>query len=183
MQLAAGQCRALRPEQARSRAPVTSGVTAVGCNRSSRPEIHQHCGSAGPSRCKRAALVVAAAVFAPAAISHASGGHTALLHGLGNIGDVEPAHMPFLLRLAHTRAKQGADSSQALQVLPGGSGRMPNWFLQKKVMARKLARWCASCMHNASTPAHTRCPPCHHPAQPRSNLRPHETAYRRQPVG
>ncbi len=33
----------------------------------------------------------------------ASEGHTALLHGLGSVGDIAPSHMPWLLRLAHTR--------------------------------------------------------------------------------
>lgn len=43
-------------------------------------------------------------------------GHVALLHGLGQVGDVPPTHMPWLLRLAHVRSRiTGGDSNVALQ--------------------------------------------------------------------
>ena len=43
-------------------------------------------------------------------------GHTALLQGLGEVGDVAPTHMPWLLRLAHVKSKvTGGDSAAALQ--------------------------------------------------------------------
>ncbi|KAL6765729.1 hypothetical protein V8C86DRAFT_2448564 [Haematococcus lacustris] len=40
---------------------------------------------------------------------------TTLSHGLGTLGETAPAHMPFLLRIAHIRARQGGDSTEALQ--------------------------------------------------------------------
>ena len=33
-------------------------------------------------------------------------GHAALLHGLGEVGDIPPTLMPWLLRLAHIRYVQ-----------------------------------------------------------------------------
>lgn len=46
---------------------------------------------------------------------HAGAGHSALLHGLGDVGDVSPQHMPWLLRLAHVLGQaEGRDSAQAL---------------------------------------------------------------------
>ncbi len=63
---------------------------------------------------RRAGLVVAA-VAAPAAPGR-EGGHTALLHGLGEVGDVPAVHMPWLLRLAHIKSRiTGGDSTVALQ--------------------------------------------------------------------
>jgi hypothetical protein len=48
--------------------------------------------------------------------SAADGGHTALLHSLGDVGDVAAVHMPWLLRLAHIRSRiTGGDSAAALQ--------------------------------------------------------------------
>ncbi|GMH33678.1 hypothetical protein BSKO_01512 [Bryopsis sp. KO-2023] len=44
------------------------------------------------------------------------GSHVAILQGLGEMGDVSARHLPWLLRLAHVRAKvEGGDSSEALQ--------------------------------------------------------------------
>ena len=40
---------------------------------------------------------------AASAIVPRGDGHDALLHGLGEVGDVAPMHMPWLLRLAHVR--------------------------------------------------------------------------------
>mmetsp|Transcript_26101 Transcript_26101/g.57021 ORF Transcript_26101/g.57021 Transcript_26101/m.57021 type:complete len:697 (+) Transcript_26101:262-2352(+) len=46
----------------------------------------------------------------------ASAGHSALLHGLGDLGDVSATHMPWLLRVAHARSRtSGCDSTRALQ--------------------------------------------------------------------
>lgn len=43
--------------------------------------------------------------------------HSSLLHGLGSVGDVSASHLPWLLRLAHVRARiSGGDSQEALQV-------------------------------------------------------------------
>eukprot|EP01023_Acetabularia_acetabulum_P040007 TRINITY_DN3866_c0_g1_i14.p1 TRINITY_DN3866_c0_g1~~TRINITY_DN3866_c0_g1_i14.p1 ORF type:complete len:677 (+),score=122.77 TRINITY_DN3866_c0_g1_i14:232-2262(+) len=43
-------------------------------------------------------------------------GHTGLLHGLGEVGNVPAQNMPQLLRIAHVRQKiQGGDSAMALQ--------------------------------------------------------------------
>lgn len=63
----------------------------------------------------RRAAVAAAAAAAPAAPDR-QGGHTALLHGLGEVGDVPAVHMPWLLRLAHIKSRTtGGDSTVALQ--------------------------------------------------------------------
>ena len=48
-------------------------------------------------------LVVLRAATTQAPPKSSSEGHTALLHGLGSVGDIAPSHMPWLLRLAHTR--------------------------------------------------------------------------------
>jgi hypothetical protein len=43
-------------------------------------------------------------------------GHSALLHALGDIGDVPAGYVPSILRLAHARSKlEGGDSAKALQ--------------------------------------------------------------------
>ncbi|GAB4823718.1 hypothetical protein N2152v2_010764 [Parachlorella kessleri] len=43
-------------------------------------------------------------------------GHSALLRGLGDVGDVAPVHLPWLLRLSHVKSKvAGGDSNTALQ--------------------------------------------------------------------
>lgn len=43
-------------------------------------------------------------------------GHSALRQGLGNVGEVPPALVPWLLRLAHVKSKiTGGDSNVALQ--------------------------------------------------------------------
>lgn len=61
------------------------------------------------------------AVMSPAepsspALKSSGEGHSALLQGLGDVGDVPPALMPWLLRLAHVKSKvTGGDSSAALQ--------------------------------------------------------------------
>jgi hypothetical protein len=36
-------------------------------------------------------------------VSRPDDGHLALLQGLGEVGEIPPRHMPFLLRLAHMR--------------------------------------------------------------------------------
>ncbi|GLI69534.1 hypothetical protein VaNZ11_014179 [Volvox africanus] len=47
--------------------------------------------------------------------------HTSLLHGLGTVGEISPTHLPWLLRLAHVRAKvSGGDSGEALQASSRG---------------------------------------------------------------
>ncbi|GLC50817.1 hypothetical protein PLESTB_000435300 [Pleodorina starrii] len=47
--------------------------------------------------------------------------HASLLHGLGTVGEVSAAHLPWLLRLAHVRAKtSGGDSGEALQASSRG---------------------------------------------------------------
>ena len=59
----------------------------------------------GAPQTERRQLRVAAAVTAPAkpgAVRRVEG-HSALLQGLGRLGDVAPSHMPWLLRLAHIR--------------------------------------------------------------------------------
>jgi hypothetical protein len=66
------------------------------------------------------------AVLAPAdhATAPQSNGGTMLLHGLGDVGEVSSAHLPWLLRLSHISATvSGGDSNKALQV--GGRGGCP----------------------------------------------------------
>ncbi|DBA81041.1 TPA: hypothetical protein ACH3X2_007243 [Trebouxia sp. C0005] len=49
-------------------------------------------------------------------VARAAQGHAALLHGLGEVGDIPPTLMPWLLRLAHIRSTvQGGDSNVALR--------------------------------------------------------------------
>lgn len=54
--------------------------------------------------------------------SHTSAsGHTALLHGLGDVGDIAPAHMPWVLRIAHVSATTtGGDSQAAMAEISRG---------------------------------------------------------------
>ncbi|KAI7841137.1 hypothetical protein COHA_005107 [Chlorella ohadii] len=64
---------------------------------------------------RQRAAVVALAAAAPAKAGGAEG-HTALLHSLGEVGEVAPVHMPWLLRLAHIKSRiTGGDSNAALQ--------------------------------------------------------------------
>lgn len=64
---------------------------------------------------KQRAAVVASAAAVPTKAA-GSEGHTALLHGLGEVGEVAPVHMPWLLRLAHIKSRiTGGDSNAALQ--------------------------------------------------------------------
>lgn len=49
--------------------------------------------------------------------NNAASGHSTLLHGLGDVGDIPAAYVPWLLRLAHARSKiAGGDSAHAVQV-------------------------------------------------------------------
>lgn len=87
------------------------------------PHLRRQQAQAAPQqgRCRRQVQVAAAAAApttAPGrhAASAADGGHTALLHSLGEVGDVAPMHLPWLLRLAHIKSKiTGGDSNLALQ--------------------------------------------------------------------
>lgn len=64
---------------------------------------------------RQRAAVVASAAAAPSKAGGAEG-HTALLHSLGEVGEVAPVHMPWLLRLAHIKSRiTGGDSNAALQ--------------------------------------------------------------------
>lgn len=73
------------------------------------------------SRC--GSHVCCPALSLPTARTERSGdGHSALLQGLGAIGDVPPALMPWLLRLAHVRSGiSGGDSAASLQSTAGGT--------------------------------------------------------------
>ncbi|KAF5826843.1 hypothetical protein DUNSADRAFT_1887 [Dunaliella salina] len=74
--------------------------------------------TASTSSGKRGVHAHAAVLDAPtkAGPPASKGGHTALLHGLGDIGDVAPSHLPWLLRLAHIQSRRtGGDSSVAIQ--------------------------------------------------------------------
>lgn len=63
----------------------------------------------------RPAVIAAATAQAPPRPAGA-GGHSALLSSLGSVGDVPPALMPGLLRLAHVKSRvSGGDSNAALQ--------------------------------------------------------------------
>ena len=62
---------------------------------------------------------VCSAVAAPPAGPHharAAEGHVALQQGLGEVGDVSPALMPWLLRLSHIRLVAGLVVDQCLPV-------------------------------------------------------------------
>lgn len=78
--------------------------------RQQRRQQQQH------GRRQRTATVASAAATPAAPARAAESGHTALLHGLGEVGDVSPVHMPWLLRLAHIKSRiTGGDSNVALQ--------------------------------------------------------------------
>ncbi|KAG2436957.1 hypothetical protein HXX76_006473 [Chlamydomonas incerta] len=76
--------------------------------------------AAGTRRCPVSCSV--AAVDLPgrtAPLAHLQ--HSSLLHGLGSVGDVNASHLPWLLRLAHVRARvSGGDSQEALQASSRG---------------------------------------------------------------
>ena len=65
--------------------------------------------TAGRQRSRKVCSMTARATAGAAMLDAASAivlrgdGHDALLHGLGEVGDVAPMHMPWLLRLAHVR--------------------------------------------------------------------------------
>jgi hypothetical protein len=60
---------------------------------------------------------VAEAVAPPSTAVLAAQGHSALLHSLGEVGDVSPSHLPMLLRLVLVKSKyMGENSGQALKV-------------------------------------------------------------------
>ncbi len=63
-----------------------------------RQRTHKIC-SMAPHATTAAAMLNAASATVPR-----GEGHDALLHGLGEVGDVAPTHMPWLLRLAHVRS-------------------------------------------------------------------------------
>lgn len=110
---------------------------------------------------KQRAAVVASAAAAPAKAA-GSEGHTALLHGLGEVGEVAPVHMPWLLRLAHIKSKiTGGDSNAALQESARG-------LLMWKVRAAGCLGGCGACgeVRRIRLPIHPSHPPllnCHRP--------------------
>lgn len=53
-----------------------------------------------------AASAPAAAPITTSLPNHPLAGHSALLHGLGDVGDVPPVHMPALLRAAHSAERR-----------------------------------------------------------------------------
>lgn len=69
-----------------------------------------------PPRHRGRASTAVAAPPRPSAPPASGEGHFALLQGLGNVGEVSPALMPWLLRLAHVQSRAaGGDSGAALQ--------------------------------------------------------------------
>lgn len=82
--------------------------------------VGKQCRQHRSTRCLKAAVPrkhhrkIAQVVFASAtATQH---GHSQLIHGLGDVGVVAPAHLPWLLRLAHISAVQnGSDSTESMQ--------------------------------------------------------------------
>ncbi|GBF95418.1 hypothetical protein Rsub_08380 [Raphidocelis subcapitata] len=104
---AAARGARLAPRPAAGAAPRPTARAA----RAGPPAPHRRRSPAPPA--------AAAATAAPPAPPHAApapgGGHSALLRGLGDTGDVPPALMPFLLRLAHILGHaEGRDSAAAL---------------------------------------------------------------------
>lgn len=70
--------------------------------RTSHRSCTQHAQQLCTVRCQ-ATLTVEAPAAPAATSSRAKQGHAALLHGLGEVGNVKPTLMPWLLRLAHIR--------------------------------------------------------------------------------
>ncbi len=99
-------------------------------SRSALPLGRARSAGGAPARVACSATAFAEPATAESAKQHeqqhapGSGGHTALLHGLGAMGDVPPAQVPWLLRLVHVQARLlGRDSKQLLEVsAPGGGG-------------------------------------------------------------
>ncbi|GFR40849.1 hypothetical protein Agub_g1499 [Astrephomene gubernaculifera] len=111
-------------------APTTSGR----CGRLDAPQLHRlpvpFRASSTAARRAQDTKLRAAAVSSPQEphlqrqeehSSPSSLQHASLLHGLGSVGEVSATHLPWLLRLAHVRAKtSGGDSSEALQASSRG---------------------------------------------------------------
>lgn len=76
--------------------PVPAGAPSHGDNFNLRHSKRQ--------RCQTLSSAAVAAPPVPArSTSERPEGHSALLQGLGAVGDVSPTHMPWLLRLAYLR--------------------------------------------------------------------------------
>ena len=78
--------------------------------RTSHRSFTQHAQQLCTVRCQ-ATLTVEAPAAPAATSSRAKQGHAALLHGLGEVGNVKPTLMPWLLRLAHIRCVCSAHAS------------------------------------------------------------------------
>ena len=112
-----------------SRSPIGSLTETSVCTIAHRSAISRHQHLTCP------ATLTAEAATAPAVRS--ARGHADLLHGLGEVGDVAPTLMPWLLRLAHIR--QAPSSINMLQrntcdqhLLKGTTLQVhgPRWRLQ-----------------------------------------------------
>lgn len=75
---------------------------------------HSQIACSSRTRCRLGVVTAAAAVDAPPAVSPAAAsGHTALLHGLGDVGDIPAAYMPWVLRIAAACSHTSGGDSQA----------------------------------------------------------------------
>ena len=109
------QSTAAAMQMALQQARVPAATAAAAGTRLAAPCLPPR---ARAARRHRAAIATAATAAAPAkpAAKVDGGGHTALLHSLGEVGDVAPVHLPWLLRLAHIKSRiTGGDSNLALQ--------------------------------------------------------------------
>jgi hypothetical protein len=104
------------------RAALHSGhraTAALTAPRSRGSTLHQALASSLRSRlkpCQRLLTRPACSAVVEAPAKRAVEGHSALLQGLGEVGDVASVHLPWLLRLAHVKSKVvGGDSNTALQ--------------------------------------------------------------------
>eukprot|EP00798_Chlamydomonas_sp_ICE-L_P011915 gene11915-15016_t len=100
--------------QSRNQQPKITPAHACGPHKSTAfPHSRSPC-SPQDVRTRSAAMDVEAVPSKKATVSTISG-HSSLNHRLGDVGEVSPTHLPWLLRLSFIKAKAGGDSRQALQ--------------------------------------------------------------------
>lgn len=92
-----------------SRRPAAAAAVHATCSGSSTTSSPQQ------QHTRRVCTLAAAIADAPTTgpIPAAASGHTALLHGLGDVGDVPAAYMPWVLRIAAACAQTSGGDSQA----------------------------------------------------------------------
>ena len=121
-----------------------AGPGYLGVGRAAPPPAPPHASPTGGGwrrrPAARAPLPPPAALAAPDAL-HREGGHAALLHGLGAVGDVPARLMPLLLRLAHVRCaeERGVGWDRGVCVMRRGR-KPPTWGWEPRKSPTTAAR-------------------------------------------